>query len=886
MKKRVLSLSLAGLLVLSNGSNVFAKAWYDDAVKFSKTKSIINEDFKLGKRSSKYDALRGLYLLTEKNPTRENVTKWAVENNLLKDKASLDKVLSRSQMASLLEQYGKNIGLTSRAGDSIKGVKDFEAINKSYLNSLKFAFDSKLIVGDNLGYLNPNADLKEVELLNILMNLNSLKPIDSKEVQASVKEIEKYGHASLDMTIDEFMNKYAFEFGDTVDVVFENGYEAKNIPFLDNYYVDRGETMLRGYKGHETIAICINYGKFNEVAQVKVGDRASIKLNTKAGALALYEMNQLERTNEREDYSSDEVFANFRPIKMGKLGNSALYRTSSPINNEIKRASFADDLIEKAGVKAVLNLADTDEEIQAHIKAEDFDSPYYKSLLDKGQVKVNGLSVNYAGKDFSKKLTEGLKFFTGLEGPYAVHCNEGKDRAGFTSALLSALMGGSVDEIVNDYMKSYENYYHLEKGDKYDIIVNGNIKDMLRVIAGVDKKADLSKLDLELAAEKYLMNNGMTKAEVSKLKENLGRNYAEEIKAEVISAQVEEVSKYGNVTTSASLESFKKAGFTAGDILNVRLGDRVLKVPFGDAYSNVDNKKEIIVADNKSNRVIVAINMGDFAKTYQAPKGTKIEFSMAEKEGYKEEYEIRSIDKYRTNSREDYSSDEVFANFRPIVMGDIKEGVLYRTSSPINPEIARAKFANDLIEKAGVKTVINMADSKEELEGYFSQASFQSPYYKALYDKGQVKYLNMGVDFTSQDFNQKLKEGLIFMSKQAGPFAVHCNEGKDRAGFISIVLEGLMGASVEEIKEDYMLSYMNYYFVEKDSKQYEKIADSNVMKSLKMIAGVKTNEELSKVNLSEKTEEYLKEVIKLDDMTIKNLKAVLSSYTVKENKAA
>ena len=38
--------------------------------------------------------------------------------------------------------------------------------------------------------------------------------------------------------------------------------------------------------------------------------------------------------------------------------------------------------------------------------------------------------------------------------------------------------------------------------------------------------------------------------------------------------------------------------------------------------------------------------------------------------------------KYSKN-REDYPSDEVFANFRNVKVGNIKEGILYRGASPI-----------------------------------------------------------------------------------------------------------------------------------------------------------------------------------------------------------
>ena len=66
-------------------------------------------------------------------------------------------------------------------------------------------------------------------------------------------------------------------------------------------------------------------------------------------------------------------------------------------------------------------------------------------------------------------------------------------------------MGASLDEIVADYMKSYENYYGVKPGDdKYDLIAEGNVKEMLRAMAGLEKGADLAGVDLQKAAETYL----------------------------------------------------------------------------------------------------------------------------------------------------------------------------------------------------------------------------------------------------------------------------------------------------------------------------------------------------------------------------------------------
>ena len=247
--------------------------------------------------------------------------------------------------------------------------------------------------------------------------------------------------------------------------------------------------------------------------------------------------------------------------------------------------------------------------------------------------------------------------------------------------------------------------------------------------------------------------------------------------------------------------------------------------------------------------------MGNFSTTYNVKEGDKVEIEIKEKAGYRTEWEIRQLK--RTNNREDYSTDEIFANFRNVQLGNMRKGIYYRSSSPINNELGRASYSDELIKESGIKTVINLADNEEEIKGYIEAEDFNSPYYKELYDNGNVILLDMGVDFQSDDFKAKLKEGLKFMIDNEGPYLVHCTEGKDRAGFVAGLLEALMGATPEEIKEDYMISFVNYYNVEHGSEQYEKIAESNILTSLKNIANLPKDAELSEVDLEKAAEDYL-----------------------------
>ena len=46
------------------------------------------------------------------------------------------------------------------------------------------------------------------------------------------------------------------------------------------------------------------------------------------------------------------------------------------------------------------------------------------------------------------------------------------------------------------------------------------------------------------------------------------------------------------------------------------------------------------------------------------------------------------------------------------------EGALYRTATPINPKNNRNKYADAALKSAGIRTVINLADSRETAEGY------------------------------------------------------------------------------------------------------------------------------------------------------------------------
>ena len=355
-----------------------------------------------------------------------------------------------------------------------------------------------------------------------------------------------------------------------------------------------------------------------------------------------------------------------------------------------------------------------------------------------------------------------------------------------------------------------------------------------------------------------------------------------------------DIAKYGNIYTDMDGAALFEQGYNWGDLVYVKFLDQSLELPLVPTFSYVDsgtpgvfvNKGE----DGKpTGRVFMAINMGNFAEAYGlATKTTNpdksyfwtanegVEFPvpvtirMSKAGGYLTEMTIRDIN--RTNNREDYPelTDEEFANFRQITttgMGDH----LYRGSSPINPEIGRNSYADAALKKAKVSVIMNLANSQADAEAY---PGFAETYYS----KQNVVYLNLGVDFFAEEFKTGLAAGLRHFAENKGVYYVHCTEGKDRAGFVSALLECLMGATYDEVVADYLKTYTNYYTVVDGQQQalsqetLDAIADSNIIKTLQRAFDV---EDLKAADLAAEAEAYIKE-LGLTDQEIAALKANLA----------
>jgi protein tyrosine/serine phosphatase len=242
----------------------------------------------------------------------------------------------------------------------------------------------------------------------------------------------------------------------------------------------------------------------------------------------------IQYKDEREFYDSDSEFGNYREISVGNIKPNILYRGASPCDNKHKRASCVDGLMEESGINFIMNLADTKEKIDSFINQEDFNSPYFLSLYKKNTVLLMSqgydekvmplaMNMNYKSSEFRSKVAQGFRQLELFDGPYYIHCQEGKDRTGFVCIVIEALLGASYQEIVDDYMYTYKNYYKitLENDPKrYNIIKERNVDAMLEFIVGNN---NYKTIDLVSAARNYLSLGGLEDTIIDSIIEKLSK---------------------------------------------------------------------------------------------------------------------------------------------------------------------------------------------------------------------------------------------------------------------------------------------------------------------------------------------------------------------------
>ena len=341
------------------------------------------------------------------------------------------------------------------------------------------------------------------------------------------------------------------------------------------------------------------------------------------------------------------------------------------------------------------------------------------------------------------------------------------------------------------------------------------------------------------------------------------------VEAQTYEYGIYSITQFGNVVLHVYGNAFAGLGFEYGDVVRASFGGREFQMPVVSSYSDVENGEMlcriVLNEDESQSAVVLAIRNGDFAQTtglaekettgeepgyaWRFDPETVITVTMAEKGGYWDQYVLRELG--GTTNRGDYAelTDEQYANFRMVAAPGIAAGRLYRSSSPVNPDLNRNREADAALDGAGVHAVLNLADTEDGMKAY---PNFAETHYAGR----NILALAMSMDYMSRDFRDKLAAALRFIAASDGPWLVHCSHGKDRTGFLCAILECLAGADAEAVVSDYMESYVNLYHLAPGEEKYELLAESGIVQELQDAFAV-PDWRADGVDLAEEARKYL-----------------------------
>ena len=324
----------------------------------------------------------------------------------------------------------------------------------------------------------------------------------------------EYDGAMLDFT-EADMEKAGFTLGDLISLTLDDNTFV--MPYYDGYYTRGGEYLLVAYPTYPSICFTASNTGLPPEQRDLVGHAVTVRMKEKGGCLDVQTAMSMTYSNDRNDYPSltDTEFANARAVKAGNIASGVLYRSSTPFSNEINRAYYVSGYLESEKVTTVLNLADTEEKMLT------YDMPTYsRTLWNAGNVILCPLKADPTANDYNEQLIAALKELPSRPAPYVVHCIEGKDRTGYVCALLEGLCGATYEEIVTDYLITYDNYYDVNPQKDRDVcntLLSLKLNPCLMYYAGINDETQLPDVDYAKAFSSYLLSHGMSRLQINAL---------------------------------------------------------------------------------------------------------------------------------------------------------------------------------------------------------------------------------------------------------------------------------------------------------------------------------------------------------------------------------
>lgn len=292
---------------------------------------------------------------------------------------------------------------------------------------------------------------------------------NNQVINGYVSNINFYGNMELSITNQE-MIEAGYEYGDVVHIEGEGLKEEMDLPYVDNYLcTGMWGLSLNKFDDVDCLTLSLSNSSFSDRIGGVVNGKVQLSMAKEKGFLDKYQELMLTRTSNREDYESDEVFANFRMVTAGDISTGKIYRSSKPTlssGNRI-RYIYADNLAKQAGVQTLISLSDTQEAWDKAVESNEV-GEYSAELYGRGDLLLSGIGVDFFIEKNYPAINQVMKFILNHQAPFMVFCDYGRDRTGLFFLLLELLADATYKEVESDYMKTYGDFYHINNdSDNY-----------------------------------------------------------------------------------------------------------------------------------------------------------------------------------------------------------------------------------------------------------------------------------------------------------------------------------------------------------------------------------------------------------------------------------
>ncbi len=346
-----------------------------------------------------------------------------------------------------------------------------------------------------------------------------------------------------------------------------------------------------------------------------------------------------------------------------------------------------------------------------------------------------------------------------------------------------------------------------------------------------------------------------------------------------ITGEVTGISSYRNLVLSFTTDDMLEKGFCYGDHLAIEVGDYKLKdVEFVEWVDCASYFSGFVFKGDGNAEVSIL-----FAPALSVKVGSEIKMTY---DGKCKDYSYMKALSTIERDPDKYTSLEDYANFFELTGGDLAPELVYRSYSLIRDadSFSKSSCVDKYAERYGIAHMIMLPYSESDLKN--APAWFDGTYGQKLINDGCYTTLDMLPADVFSDL-QKTKDAFTAIIGNDGPYLVFCESGKNCTGLMCMLIQGLCGASNDEIRSTYMKAFENLFLIEEGTECY-KVVQKNTYERMAyivahpdMISKLDSIDwddvDVSGIDMSSAAVSYLKGTIGLTDEQISQLREKLTT---------